>query len=76
LHALAGAEMRVRSPTHQTETGQVTTGATIDAGPGEPQTAVTFRSGDWGCDILTAFRPNPRVTFAAHDRSEVVRFKF
>lgn len=68
--------IRARSETYTTETGQVTTGATIDAGPGEPQTAVTFRVGDWGCDILTVFRPYPRITFAAHDRSEVVQFKF
>ena len=36
------------------------TAATIDAGPGEPQTTILFRCGDWGVDLMVAFIPYPK----------------
>ena len=59
--------MRVRGGGWTSPSGQVVTYATIDAGDGEPQTTVTFRSGDWGCDLLVAFTPTPRQHWRQND---------
>lgn len=50
----------------------ITTHCTIDGGPGEPQTAITFRSWESGCDVLVVSRPFPSHTQALHDRGESV----
>ena len=49
------------------------TSATIDACKDEPQTTVTFRVWDDGCDLLVFFTPFPKQGQRSHDQSEPVR---
>lgn len=49
------------------------TAATVDSGPGEPQTTVTFRVWDGGCDLVVFFTPYPNQSRRTHDRSEPKR---
>ena len=65
--------MIVRGGHWVTGDGQVTTHCTITAGPGEPQTSVTWRSGEWGCDIAVSFTPWPNQHMRTADRSESKR---
>lgn len=47
----------------------VTTHCTIDAGDGEPQTAITFRSKDGFTDVLVVSRPFPKSGDSSFDSS-------
>mgnify|MGYP006425336759 CR=1 FL=1 len=49
------------------------TSATIDGGPGEPQTTVMFRCNDWGVDLLVTFTPTPKAFQRLADVSEAKR---
>lgn len=64
--------MRVR---HYQVTSNVAsvTSATIDGGPGEPQTTVIFRCCDWGVDLLVTFTPAPNAFQRTADASEAKR---
>ena len=49
------------------------TSATIDTGKDEPQTTVTFRVWEGGCDLLVFFTPWPRQGQRTDDRADAVR---
>lgn len=51
----------------------IVTHCTVDDGPGSLQTAITFRSGPEGCDLLVVRRPEPKATEALDDQSNFIK---
>jgi len=67
---------RFRGESYETESGQIVTHCTIDTGVDTPQTAITFRSGDWGCDVMSCTRPFPKSTQGSLDSSSKLRYSY